>query len=170
MTISNPIVLEEGTKQHASFLKTLSKLSTLGNGGCIEWQGQINENGYGLIGRQSKGVPMRSYFAHRIAYAVFKGPIGENLQVMHRCDNRLCVNPSHLDLGTQEDNQRDKIKKGRQSKGEAHGSSCLKAKDIIDIRASQNTCQFLANKYGVCQQQISAIKNFIYWKHIREEV
>ncbi len=77
---------------------------------CWEWQGHVSSRGYGRF-RDAKRVTA----AHRIAYELAKGPIPDGLVVMHACDNRRCVNPSHLSVGTYADNNRDMMAKGRLS-------------------------------------------------------
>lgn len=59
------------------------------------------------------GALKRSLLAHRLAYAITYGPIGNGLLVCHKCDNPICVRPDHLFIGTQSDNQRDRVAKGR---------------------------------------------------------
>lgn len=74
---------------------------------CWEWRKKWRDkNGYGIfiIGKKTKRAP-------RIAYELFKGPIMDNLFVCHSCDNPCCVNPNHLWLGTNSDNQLDRINK-----------------------------------------------------------
>ncbi len=79
---------------------------------CWEWQGATYRNGYGAFRESTK----LNSVAHRTAYKISKGDPG-NLLVCHTCDNRLCVRPDHLFLGTQLDNMQDMIKKGRQALG-----------------------------------------------------
>lgn len=76
---------------------------------CWEWTAG-RKGRYGLF--SIDGHPHRT---HRVSYETFKGPIPEGLMVCHACDNTLCVNPSHLWLGTQLDNMQDMISKGRAS-------------------------------------------------------
>jgi hypothetical protein len=80
--------------------------------GCWEWQASRNSSGYGWFrfGPQGSRTPTG---AHRVSYVLTKGPIPEGMQVLHRCDNPPCVNPSHLFLGTNDDNHADKVAKGR---------------------------------------------------------
>jgi hypothetical protein len=89
--------------------RLLAGLSPEPNSGCWLWTGYIRpHNAYGAIWAEG-----RSQQVHRLAYALFKGPIPDNLCVLHKCDTRLCANPDHLFLGTQTDNMRDCWLKGR---------------------------------------------------------
>jgi len=86
-----------------SFLKKIRKM----NSGCWHFTGSISTTGYGKIGYAGKVM-----LAHRLSFMFFRGEIN-NLMVLHSCDNRKCVNPDHLFLGTAKDNTRDMIEKGR---------------------------------------------------------
>lgn len=87
------------------------------NSGCHIWLGPQMKlrNGYGNF--ICEGVQKR---AHRAAWEFYRGPIPAGLHVLHRCDTPLCVNPNHLFLGTQQDNMKDKRRKGRAPSGTNH--------------------------------------------------
>lgn len=87
---------------------------------CWLWTGKINvANGYGVfLYHPEKNAPAREYAAHRCAYLLFIGPIPNNKVVRHTCDNKWCVNPKHLKLGTYLDNMQDAVVRGRIATGD----------------------------------------------------
>lgn len=144
--------------------------------------GRANGSGYG--GATMAGVARG---AHRIAYTLTYGPIG-NRYVLHHCDNRMCCNPAHLWLGTQRENLADMNAKGRGNHeakrhlGSAHGRAKLTEADVLAIRERVGTGvihdpvtgryirhsnqQELAAEYGVSRGLISQIAVGRIWKHV----
>lgn len=79
--------------------------------GCWEWTASLSSQGYGMLKVGGKhGAAMR---AHRLSWLLHHGEIPAGQCVLHHCDNRLCVRPDHLFLGSQLDNIADRDKKGR---------------------------------------------------------
>ena len=93
------------------FLNKITKSEGLGPcGDCWEWTAGLDGKGYGAF-----AVKGRMVQAHKYSYSLFKGSIPDGLFVLHSCDNRKCVNPKHLSLGTNADNVHDMLSKGRQN-------------------------------------------------------
>lgn len=138
---------------------------------CIEWDGVINKNGYGV-----SYIEGRLQLAHRIAYALSNGVAIAKIRgivVRHKCDNPKCINPAHLEAGTQADNVRDMHERGRNGHGGAAGSRNASAKlreeDIPVIRerlARGDVGTAIASDYKVNKSIISKIKRGRTWSHI----
>lgn len=127
----------------------------VGEGGCWNWTGTLNNKGYGRFQFEGK-----SYGAHRVAFAVGKNTALPGIVVVcHRCDNPRCMNPEHLFLGTLDDNNQDMRAKGRARapKGEASPKCKLTEKDIADIRASALRQADLCRLYGISDGHMSRI-------------
>ena len=118
---------------------------------CWNWTGAKNVGGYGtLIEHGSKMIP-----AHRASYQMAFGAIEEGLVVRHKCDNRTCVNPHHLELGTPADNRRDSAERG--TAGGAQRK--LTDEQVREIRASNGPCREVGARYGVSGALVSKIRN-----------
>jgi hypothetical protein len=134
--------------------------------GCWFWRGHIKANGYGTA--RAGGVLVH---AHRLAWQLEYGAVPVSLCVCHHCDNRACVRPDHLFLGSHALNSLDMHQKGRRilPKGERNGKAKLTASDVLAIRAA---CEGgvmhaeLAARYGVTCMTISNIHCRASWKHI----
>lgn len=98
-----------------------AKVTKGSRNGCWLWRGSLDRDGYGSI-RLGLGRIFHETRAHRIAWRLIKGQIPGSLCVLHSCDVRNCVNPEHLFLGTNADNNRDMILKGRNARGDKSGA------------------------------------------------
>jgi len=154
--------------------------------GCWKWTGGKNGVGYGIF---------RGRRAHRFSYELLVGAIPEGLFVCHTCDNRECVNPKHLFVGTQQDNMSDMRAKGRghchpkgtvwgMSKmvqknpelvqGERNGRHKLTEDDVREIRKRfrqyayrRSNAKQLAREFGVCKNAIYQIIRKAAWGHVK---
>jgi hypothetical protein len=108
--------------------------------------------------------------ASRVSYGLHKGPIPKGKVVRHKCDNPACVNPAHLELGTQRENVRDMIDRGRGNwrapKGEERHNAILTEDRVRYIRASNERGIDLAERFGVKPTTVAAIRKRRLWKHI----
>lgn len=136
------------------------------NTGCLLWLGSLATGGYGQIrlGRET-------WAAHRIAYFLEFGSFDRSLCVCHRCDVTICINPEHLFLGTDADNNADKIRKGRDKSphGESVYRSKLKEGDIVEIfrlRQRGLTHQEIGRHFGVHRFTIAGVLHRRNWKHV----
>lgn len=134
---------------------------------CWVWKGGKNPYGKIIINGRSNG-------AHRLSYKLFVGPIPKGMHVLHKCDNRPCVNPGHLFLGSSQNNIDDCIAKGRfnhsvRAKGAQHGMTKLQDSDIPVIRASSESTTVLADRYNIGRHQIRIIQRGKAWRHIHAQ-
>lgn len=121
--------------------------------GCWEWSASTKPFGYGQL-----AVNNRPAYAHRISYEIHYGPIPEGMFVRHTCDNPLCVRPTHLIVGTQLDNMKDMISRGRARHPPAYGEKNPYAKltdrEAKQIIADPRPPSVLSPIYGVSRQTI----------------
>ncbi len=137
---------------------------------CWMWRGYVDQLGYGRCGPNLYG----SSKAHRSSYLLFKGQIPDGLCVMHTCDVRNCVNPSHLVVGTQEENIADRVRKGRCQKnggkrGEENHYAKLTEKEVKEIRHKHETGatqRSLAIEYSVSPMAVSRLIRRESWAHV----
>lgn len=141
--------------------------------GCWNWTGSLR-GGYGAIKDKKMG-----YGAHRISYALHKGPITDGLLVCHTCDNRKCINPDHLWLGTQKDNMQDCSKKGRIvthegerfKDGHVPYNAVLSEEKVLEIRDMIKTgirASEIAQIVGTSRHKINDIIRGKSYKHIHQ--
>jgi HNH endonuclease len=132
---------------------------------CWIWTAALMD-GYGQIGNEG-----RILLAHRVAWELAYGSIPEGMFVCHDCDNRACVRPEHLFLGTHEDNMADMRAKGRSPKniGVSNPRARLTVGQVREIlrrgRAGENRSS-LANEFGVGYHTIADILLRRSWRHV----
>lgn len=131
--------------------------------GCWNWHGPPASNGYGQF-----SFDKQKWLPHRLSYTLYKEAIPHKLLVCHTCDNRLCVNPEHLYLGTHVDNNNDTVNRGRNKpqQGSLQWLAKLTEAQAADIRSDPRKYRLIASDYGVSQPTISRIKNHRTWKHV----
>lgn len=133
---------------------------------CINWSKGLAHNGYGLTTRNNK-----TYRAHRLAYCDYHNIDHSDLKgqvLRHTCDNRKCVNPEHLVIGTHQDNMDDMKKRNRSAKGLSNGSGKLTPEQVTYIRTHyvKSSKEFgtvaLGRKFGVHNGTIGRAVRGIY--------
>lgn len=131
---------------------------TVSDAGCWEWSGCLNTSGYAWM--FFKG---RSIAVSRVMWQLTNGEIHSDLFVLHRCDNRRCVNPKHLFLGTNATNMADMVAKGRSPRSRAK----LTEEDVMAIRSEADLpIEQLARKYAVSKATICNVTTRRTWRHI----
>lgn len=133
--------------------------------GCAIWVGPINSSGYGRI---------RDAYAHRVAWEVVNGPIPQGMNVCHRCDTPACVNPSHLFLGTHQENMWDSAKKGRARQpspryGVEHPRSRLSTEDVQALRSGAASVEDIARKRCVHPETARRARDGITYRNLAIE-
>lgn len=144
-------------------------VDTGGESECWLWTAFINPSGYGMI-RNGRWMAL----SHRVSWTLKNGRIPEGAQVLHHCDVRACVNPGHLYIGTNQDNVRDKVARGRSSfphperRGELHPLAKLTREQVNEILAKPfvfGSGKELAEKFGVSRALITRIRKGQLWNH-----
>ena len=138
--------------------------------GCWRWIGAHLPAGYGILKKKGE----RTYhYAHRLSYEMHTGLPSKGKHVLHKCDHPWCVNPDHLFIGTSHDNHMDQKQKNRHLAGQKNGNAKISEQDVREIKAlaSVGMAQHkIADRYGVCQMQVSRIVRGTRWSHMTERI
>ena len=131
------------------------------NDQCWHWPGTIDQYGYGIFVNYINGYRERR--THRISYKYHHNlqQIPDNLWVLHTCDERQCINPKHLYLGTRQDNTNDMVTRGRSTKNRKIAPS------FINHKHSDRTKQLIFNK---AKQRALSKTNINKIKHIKQMI
>jgi hypothetical protein len=132
---------------------------------CWLWTAAVRraDEGYGAFWLNGRHVP-----AHRVAFELTNGQIGDDQVVAHRCDNPRCVNPDHLFATTQRGNMEDKVQKGRQAAGERNSKAKLTSSQVAEIRhayAAGERSIRLAERFGIDRTNVWNIVSGKTWSH-----
>lgn len=134
-------------------------------GECWHWKLTPDPHGYGRL-----RFKRRNHYAHRIAYALFVGPIPDGLLIRHLCGCAICVNPSHLAPGTDSQNAADTEAMGRVCRGERSWMAKLNDAKVKEIRRRHNILgepiTSLAREYGIDRSTASVAARGKTWKHV----
>jgi HNH endonuclease len=132
--------------------------------GCWLWTAWRDRDGYGHIARGKAGEGMIK--AHRASWILNVAEIPAGLQVLHRCDTPSCVNPDHLFLGTNADNRKDSVSKGRHQHGSRRRDSKLDQTTVLEIRKSTDPLRVAAARFGVSESYVSLLRRNLRWSHV----
>ena len=161
-TIQNEINVYHTTKVMdeptlARFMAKVNKTET-----CWLWTASRNQYGYGVFRFNRERIR-----SHRLSYLHHHGEIPEGLVVRHKCRNKHCVNPDHLEVGTQKENIADKVRDGTDDRGEKSVRAKLSTDQVLDIRSrTGQTQQAIAKEFEVSHHTISRIRRRETWTHI----
>jgi hypothetical protein len=131
------------------------------NDACIFWDRAKDPAGYGVAWFDGKFIR-----AHQLSYLLSHGDLVPGMSVCHTCDNRDCVNPKHLYLGTAQQNSQDRIDRNRQAKGETSGVNKLNNIQVLEIFSDARPSRTIAREYNISKTNVLDIKNKKIWKHL----
>lgn len=137
--------------------------------GCWRWLAKTDRDGYGRFWVLPKTVR-----SHRFAWELENGPIPHGLAICHRCDNPTCVRPDHLFLGTNLDNVRDCVRKGRRRYGVGEANPCarLTAEAVVEMRrlffVERMKQRDIARRFGVSQAAACLAISGQRWRHVSD--
>jgi hypothetical protein len=163
------------TKDHKPYKKKSSEerfwnlVDRRGPDDCWEWNGGLCGPGYGIFKIGTLRVDRRNVMAHRFSYELHFGPLVDDLFCLHRCDNKKCVNPKHLFMGTQDDNMKDKVAKGRQPRGTTSYNAKLSESRLEAARLYRlNGWSYkkIADRFNIHVMSLYKAMKGQTWKHL----
>lgn len=143
----------------------LEKIQPIPMCGCWAWEGYVDAKmGYGMFWLNGS-----MQLSHRVSYMLFNGDIPSGLNVLHRCDVPCCVNPNHLWLGTNDQNVKDKVAKGRAARlrGTDHPAAKVDESIVRMIRCSPQSARVLAQGLSLDRSTVQYIRQRKLWSHVQ---
>lgn len=134
--------------------RLMAKISPEPNSGCWLWCAAADPNGYGRMSVTGRAGAL----AHRLSYAAFKGPVGDDDCVLHKCNVPSCINPDHLYLGDRADNMRDTVAADHHLYGDRHMHSKISEADAAIILNSKERGAVLARRFGISPALVCMIR------------
>ena len=156
---SHQVMAKCGANMKRSITERFFEKVSKKENGCHDWTGCIMPNGYGQFHKDGK-----TQYAHRVAFEIANGEPTE--YVLHKCDNRKCVNPDHLFSGTFDENMADMVAKKRQAHGEKNSHAKLNAEQVKSIRSEVGLHREIGVKYGVTASLVSMIRSGRIWRNV----
>lgn len=142
------------------------RISPEPNSGCWIWDAAVASHGYGTYGKNKT--------AHRYSCELSHGTIPHGMMALHKCDNKLCVNPQHIYIGSKKDNSLDAYSRGqmdhvRHPACEKHPMAKLKPEHVAEIRSivgrfKRGQRSEMAIRFGVSPATISDVKAGLSWR------
>lgn len=158
---------DHDTLNAAYLLARLAKSMACAANGCWEWCGERHKDGYGKV-----SVAGGRVFVHRLIHELCVGPIPMGAQVLHRCDNPPCCNPTHLFTGTNRENVDDMVAKGRHRRGEGINTAKMTTEKVRNLRTRHKagvSVTVLSADYGISEHQVRCIIGRRSWRHVADE-
>ncbi len=132
-----------------------SKVAVGADDECWLWRGNIDQSGYGYMGKNK---------AHRLAWEIFnRKQLLRDQVIRHQCDTPMCCNPLHLHSGQHQDNLKDRVERDRSAKGEANGRSKLTEIEVLEVYASAGSYSEIGKQFAISKWSVRDIKAGKNW-------
>lgn len=166
--LSDPLAPNK-TLKGLSLAEKLERGSSISPNGCRVWQGKKHDAmGYARI-----EVDGRMQYVHRLSWERAHGPVPDGMVLMHSCDNPSCINLNHLSIGTQQENVRDMVRKGRcDRRGDKANPAKLTWSQVRELRqldAAGISRRELSRHFGISVSQVDNIRHNRHWIENRKE-